>query len=353
MPNTTNCNAYFQWYPDTVTGGIQFQNGSTGGGNYSWNFGNNQTSTATNPLVMYNSSGTYVVCLTVYDSITQCSDTYCDSVVVNTGGSGCSANFSYQVTPAGTAFFSAAVQSNATWNWDFGNGSTGTGPNATTNYSTGTYTVCLTVAMNGVTCTSCQVITVQSNSGCSSNFALYPDTLIAHNYFLVNLATGVAPITYTWSWGDGTTSTGAYPSHTYAAGGLYTICCTIVDGAGCTSTTCYPFQLLRIMNSSVPVTINVIQGPTGVNETAEISGLNIYPNPASDHFTTEFELTEAADINITLINLSGQKVQTITSMQLGAGNHLFRIEAGNLSKGLYFLEIDRNGQKSYSKIMLQ
>ena len=107
------------------------------------------------------------------------------------------------------------------------------------------------------------------------------------------------------------------------------------------------------MGSSVPVTINVIQGPTGINENHDLPGLNIYPNPATNNFTTEFELTEAADISISLINLSGQKVQNINSLQLGVGIHKFEINAENLSKGLYFMEISRNGEKTYSKIMLQ
>jgi hypothetical protein len=39
------------------------------------------------------------------------------------------------------------------------------------------------------------------------------------------------PLTYAWDFGDGLTATGAMPSHTYTASGLYNVCLTVNDGS--------------------------------------------------------------------------------------------------------------------------
>ena len=55
---------------------------------------------------------------------------------------------------------------------------------------------------------------------------------------------GVVPFTYAWDFGDGTTGTGATPTHTYAPGnGNYTACVTITTGIGCTKTVCQTISI--------------------------------------------------------------------------------------------------------------
>ena len=46
-----------------------------------------------------------------------------------------------------------------------------------------------------------------------------------------------AIVNYSWQFGDGTTGTGAAPSHTYSTGGHYVVTLTITDQEGLTSTT--------------------------------------------------------------------------------------------------------------------
>jgi hypothetical protein len=72
---------------------------------------------------------------------------------------------------------------------------------------------------------------------CHAYYTVQPDTA-PHTWIALDHATGAAPLTYSWNWGDGNTSPGATPSHTYATAGNYNICQTITDANNCTDTYC-------------------------------------------------------------------------------------------------------------------
>jgi PKD repeat protein len=92
------CNASFASMPDT-TGQytMLLVNNSTGNGlSYSWDFGDGGSSNSAYPTHTYAGPGTYMVCLTVWDSTNTCASTFCDSItVINKVG----AAFTIQVVP--------------------------------------------------------------------------------------------------------------------------------------------------------------------------------------------------------------------------------------------------------------
>ena len=165
---------------------------------------------------------------------------------------------------------------------------------------------------------------------CSANFNLYPDTAILHQYWAVNLASGVPPLTYLWSWGDGTTDTIALPSHTYSTAGYYNICLTITDSAGCTHTYCDSSYLSK--NIDAMVYVNVIL-PTGITESSLNKSFLIYPNPASDYLTLKFaQNTSKAEIKI--YNLLGELKSTSRKSSTESV-----IDISDLSNGVYIIEV--------------
>lgn len=75
-------------------------------------------------------------------------------------------------------------------------------------------------------------------------------------------------------------------------------------------------------------------------ETATLSeSLSVYPNPATDNFVIEFELTEAAKLDINLMNAIGQKVSTIEAGNFNGGEHLINVNTAGLPSGTYFVTI--------------
>ncbi len=350
---TGACQANFTVSPDSTNTIFQFNNNSTGTNlTYFWDFGDGNTSTQQNPVHTYAQSGIYGACLTVTGG--GCISVMCDTIYVGSTNS-CVAYFTWNANVlAGITFNSYSAGAQLTYLWDFGDGSTSTQQNPVHIYANaGTYTACLTITdvQTGCTDTFCSVVTVQTGSGiCSSNYALYPDSTLAHTYWAYNLATGVAPLTYLWSWGDSTFSNTAYPSHTYAGPGLYQICLTVTDATGCTSTTCYNWQLLRL-SGNAPVTINVVPGTTGLNDIADGGTVDVFPNPAYGTLNINLTNNTGETAVIELYDMQGRKAADLGTRE----ERSIRLEADidQVPSGMYILRVSAGDWYHHTKVMIK
>ncbi len=139
---------------------------------------------------------------------------------------------------AGSVSFSSAVsggEGGYSYAWDFGvTGASSTAANPSYTYSeSNDYTVSLVVTDSaGATASDTLLINVQVPP--AAGFSYTTDAL---RVTLNNTSSaGVGALSYLWSFGDGQTSNEMSPSHTYAAGGSYTISLTVTDEAGNVST---------------------------------------------------------------------------------------------------------------------
>jgi len=239
----STCNAQFA-VSSNSNGQVTFTNQSTGGtagqSSYFWNFGNNNTlwtySTSQVATAQYTSTGTYQVCLTMIDSATGCSDSYCTSVSVQVVN-GCNASFQ-AFDSSGYFYFIPTTAPPATYSWNFGDGTTSTSSMPIHQYNAyGTYYVCLTVQMNGMTCTYCDTVLWYGSSPCNADFTAYVDTTSSGLVYFSNNSTGNFTNAY-WSFGDGTTSSQFNPVHTYSQQGSYLVCLTVYNNSGCQSSFC-------------------------------------------------------------------------------------------------------------------
>ena len=153
-----------------------FIDASTFKGNpaYSWDYGDGSSiSTLQNPSHTYTLAGTYNVCLTIVDSCG--SNLICQSVTV-LDSMGCpppSSYFGYSANGLSIMFAdSSIVSGNATYSWDFGDGSgSATQQNPSYTYAaSGTYNVCLTVTDSCGIATMCNAVTITLGTGKRSTF---------------------------------------------------------------------------------------------------------------------------------------------------------------------------------------
>ena len=176
--NGSSCQAQFMAYHDSITlppivsNTIFFYDQSSGSPSYwSWDFGDNTTSNEQNPVHTYSNPGTYTVCLTIANLGSNCFDTYCATVTIDTSNTGnnCLASFNHTTNlGGGITFYGSSGTNSAQYVWSFGDGSSGTGQTVEHNYNVpGTYTVCLSVyGSNGCVDTYCgQVSYGTNNSG--------------------------------------------------------------------------------------------------------------------------------------------------------------------------------------------
>jgi hypothetical protein len=165
-------------------------------------------------------------------------------------------------------------------------------------------------------------------NSCSAYFYLYPDSITPHQYYAVNQAAGSPPLSYMWTWGDGSSSTTAYPNHVYDSAGYYNICLTITDAAGCSSTFCDSSQINKSTNSMI--SINVIPPAiTGINEMNNAKVISVYPNPASSVINID-GISKATPVEI--YDVSGKLLlsKQLTSHQL---------DISSMAKGFYFIKL--------------
>jgi len=224
---------------------------------YAWTFGDGTSGTGATPSHTYADNGTYTVSLTVTDSKGAASSAVTTTATIANaipavslpGNQAATAGIAYSLS----APFSDVGVNDSPWDYsiDWGDGSTPTTGSATSQTTAiaashtyaagGTDTVRVTVTdKDGGAGTAKTPVTVAAVN--------HPPTAVAGGPYsgtegaaVVLNGTGSSDpdgdaITYAWTFGDGTTGTGATPSHVYADNGGYTVSLTVTDSKGAPST---------------------------------------------------------------------------------------------------------------------
>ena len=78
-----------------------------------------------------------------------------------------------------------------------------------------------------------------------------------------------------------------------------------------------------------------------------------YPNPTSGQTNVSFNLTDASDVSVTLINVEGKQVGGESFGHLSAGDYTKTIQLDGLPSGVYLLQLKGDRETIVKKISVQ
>jgi gliding motility-associated-like protein len=292
---------------------VNFQDQSLGSPtSWSWSFGNGNTSGVQNPTASYFDPGTYTVTLTATNANGSNTLTRTAYIVVHQAPT---VNFQADVTngcfPLRVNFSDLSTpgpnNTNTSWLWDFGNGTTSTSQNPSVTYTTaGSFAITLRVTNDkGCTRVISRSAYINVAPGVTAGFTHTLPTVCQPPAAVsfTNTSTGPGTLTYQWFFGDGSpVSNTPNPTHTYNTTGNYTASLVAISSNGCqdTARTVAPImvggyntrftgpaticanQPANFVNTSTPVPVSVLwdfgdgNTSTAVNPTHHFATANTY-----------------------------------------------------------------------------
>jgi PKD repeat protein len=220
-----------------------------------WNFGDGSTASGEIVQHAFRSAGTFPVTLTVIDSI-GASNSTTQNVTISQGALPTATILTSPTNPVigQSVNFNASTSRPApgrtirSFEWDFGDGTRGTGATTTHAYATtGTFTVILTVTDDvGRVATATSTITVGQGNP-TADFTFNPSAprsgqQVVFDASPTQAAPGRTIVSYSWAFGDGGSGTGPTVTHVFTVSTTTTfnVLLTVTDSEGRTSSVTKP-----------------------------------------------------------------------------------------------------------------
>ncbi|MEZ4891110.1 MAG: T9SS type A sorting domain-containing protein [Crocinitomicaceae bacterium] len=186
----------------------------------------------------------------------------------------------------------------------------------------GTYTVYATAA-NG--CFGVGNINIAVNDAPTATGIYRQGAYPTFTYTVLNANNADA---YDWNFGDGTTLTNA-PStvtHYYTSDATVTVTATLTNECGST----------QVSQTYADLSV----------EENQLTGLAIFPNPATDQFTVSVDNSSNATVSV--VSTTGTKMMDSTEF-----SNTIVVNTTNWESGIYFVVITNNGQTATNKIVVR
>ncbi len=363
-------------YEGVVGVGVQFDgsandpDGTIPFDGYLWDFADGTQSGVVDPLKIFDAPGVYNVIFTVTDAGgLSASDTTqadireaslppvadADGPYLGTVGVDVTFNGRGSDDPDG-----AVVD----WSWEFGDGNTGSGVEATHSYSeAGIYDVTLTVTDNlGETAFDVTKAFIGTGNLPPSADAGGPYTGAAGTAVQFDGSGSSDPegdtLSYSWDFGDDSEpGSGETPSHTYSAGGVYYVTLQVMDGAGVTASD----ATVAIIGSEDLPPVADAGGPypgtagrpvqfDGSNSTGTIAtrDWNFGDGNFGEGETPTHTYAESGiyQVSLSVVDFSGERASDFTFAIIGVGNQAPQADAGGPYEGEVGVPVQFDGSES-------
>ena len=88
----------------------------------------------------------------------------------------------------------------------------------------------------------------------------------------------------------------------------------------------------------------------GVSNIKDVK-VSVYPNPFTEAVTIAYDLKNASDVNVTVYDMNGRIVKSITKINQKAGVNNLIIQAKDLKTGMYFYSLKSNSRQMTGKLI--
>lgn len=212
---------------------------------YQWKFGDGSSSSEVNPVHTYQQPGIYEVCL-VAETANGCRSEYCTKVELRVNTCSIVAKFTWKrdsLNHRKIWFANVSQPVHSIWRtyWTYGDGTQSQDFNSVHVYERpGKYQVCLKVlSLNECVAYYCDTVVVGTNDSCINRSGFKWEPVSYNGLELKFKPDYINPNwKYYWKFGDGTISNSITPVHKFEKSGIYTVCLTVIQSAGCVTTTC-------------------------------------------------------------------------------------------------------------------
>lgn len=224
-------------------------------------------------------------------------------------------------------FTDRSINNPTSWLWDFGDGNTSTLQNPTHYYvNDGSKTVTLTVSSASGTNSSSQIVSTVD----LINYQLThtgSQLIGSPIHFTLNPPLNTVFWNFFWNFGDGYSYNSSFNqnNHSYNSAGTFYVS-IVVQTPYCSYT----------WRDTVHISA------VGLEEIAELAGLNILPNPFTNQTEIKYTLKKGASVTVSVSDIAGRHLETLlSSATMTAGDHSLFYKPD--IPGVYLLKITING----------
>ncbi len=98
-------------------------------------------------------------------------------------------------------------------------------------------------------------------------------------------------------------------------------------------------------------TLNIVSDANEADELA--SSVSVFPNPSTGDVQVRYDLIQAAEVQLQLVNMLGKQVYFSKNGMLPSGQHSQWLDLSDVAAGVYFVQLDLGGEQVTRKLVLR